>query len=214
MQTAGSGYAEVNGNSSLYDKPENNPIVQNGTPLPNENRGRILIVDAHQDLHQKILDLFADTGYQVQATAGTELVKQIEKRSYELVLLDLSRSQLTRDAIVDQILKAKPWLSIVIVTNEGSLEIWPEAVKKRVYSCLTHPVVPETLDLALRGGVERSRLLAENTALRQKLLSDDLTLAYNRGYLETYLDEELERASPCLPLFDPSGMRDPHKHWV
>lgn len=159
-----------------------------------EISGGVLMVGPEEDFCKRVFDLLADTGYPVQATDSAKLIEEIQQHSYNLVLLDFSSVQSAKGAILDQILKTQPWLSVVIMAKAGGVEPHLEAIRKGVYSYLTHPVPTETLDLVLRNGVERSLLLAENAALKDKVLTDDLTQAYNRRYLEMYLDEELERS--------------------
>lgn len=58
---------------------------------------------------------------------------------------------------------------------------------------LVKPVSPETLAIVVQSCLERSHLLMQNADLQRKTIQDDLTTAFNRRYLDAYLDEELDR---------------------
>ncbi len=152
-------------------------------------------MDGGQAFHRKIVNLLDDTGYRVEATTSGEMVfEEVQEKSYEVLLLDLRRSRSKGHKLLNRILKAQPWISVVVLAKDSSSEARREALQRGAYLYLAQPISRETLDLALRSGVERARLRAENLALKEKVVFDDLTQAYNRRYLELYLDEEIERS--------------------
>ncbi len=163
--------------------------------LLENGQGGILIVDGGQAFHRKIVNLLADTGYRVEAaTSGEMVLEEVQEKSYDVLLLDLRRSRSKGHRLLNRILKAQPWISVVMLAKDSSAEDRREALQRGAYLFLTQPISGETLDLVLRSSVERARLRAENSALKEKVVFDDLTQAYNRRYLELYLDEEIERS--------------------
>jgi diguanylate cyclase (GGDEF)-like protein len=158
-------------------------------------KGRILIVDDDQYFRQQLSDLVGGRGFEVDLAASAEAaIKKIEGNTYDAVFLDLVLPGIEGLELLEQILALRPDLSVVIVTGYGSIESCVNAMKKGAYHYLTKPVEEEVLDLVLRNCVERSRLLQQNAALRQETLLDDLTTAFNRRYMDDYLEEELERS--------------------
>jgi diguanylate cyclase (GGDEF)-like protein len=87
----------------------------------------------------------------------------------------------------------RPDASVLVMAKGGSLESSVNAMKRGAFHYLTKPVEQGVLDIVLRSCMERSRLLYQNAELQQKTIQDDLTTAFNRRYLDAYLDEELER---------------------
>ncbi len=145
--------------------------------------------------HRKIAALLADTGYRVEAaTSGEMVLEEVQEKSYDVLLLDLRRSRSKGHRLLNRILKAQPWISVVVLASDSSAKARRESMQRGAYLYLTQPISQEILDLVLRSSVERARLRAENSALKEKVVFDDLTQAYNRRYLELYLDEEIERS--------------------
>lgn len=162
----------------------------------------ILIVNGEPAFNRKIVTLLADSGYRIEATTSHEVVlEEVQKESYDVLLLDLRRSRSKGHKLLNVILKARSWMSVVVLAKDSSEKVRREAIRKGVYVYLTQPISQKTLDFVLRSGVERAQLLAENADLKEKIIFDDLTQAYNRRYLETYLDEEIERSKRYHHLF-------------
>ena len=62
---------------------------------------------------------------------------------------------------------------MVVLAKDNSAKARREALQKGAYLYLTQPISGETLDLVLRNSVERARLRAENSALKEKVVFDD-----------------------------------------
>jgi len=170
-------------------------MKRNAVSLLKEVKGGILIVDGEQSLHQKIVNLLADPGHRVETTTSSKLdLEELQGEAYDVVLLDLRRSQSKGHRLLQRILEVKPWISVIVVAKDTSATARQKAIQKGAYFYLTQPLSRNTLDLVLRNGIERARVLAENAALKNKVIFDDQTEAYNRRYMEMYLDEEIERS--------------------
>ncbi len=171
-------------------------MKRNAVSLLKEVKGGILIVDGEPSLHQKIVHLLADPGYRVEQTPSSELdLEELQGEAYEVVVLDLRKSRSQGLRLLKQILQTQPWISVIMVAKDASEAARQKAIQRGAYFYLTQSFSENTLHLVLGNGVERARVLAENRALKEKVIFDDQTEAYNRRYMEMYLDEEIERSS-------------------
>jgi len=171
-------------------------MKRNAVSLLKEVKGGILIVDGEPSLHQKIVHLLGDPGHRVETTPSSELnLKELQGKAYEVVVLDLRKSRSQGFRLLKRVLQAQPWISVIMVAKKASETARHKAIQRGAYFYLTQPLSGNTLDLVLRNGVERAQVLAENRALKDKVIFDDQTEAYNRRYMEMYLDEEIERSS-------------------
>ena len=171
-------------------------MKQNAVSLLKEAQGGILIVDGEPSLHQKIVHLLADPEYRVEKTPSSELdLEELQGEAYEVVVLDLRRSRSQGLRLLKRILQAQPGISVIMVAKDASQTVRQKAIQRGAYFYLTQPFSDNTLGAVLENGVERARVLAENRALKDKIIFDDQTEAYNRRYMEMYLDEEIERSS-------------------
>ncbi|MBI3990478.1 MAG: diguanylate cyclase [candidate division NC10 bacterium] len=164
--------------------------------------GRILVADLKRPPQGGISHLLRKRGYRIETVSGSRAaLKKVEENSYDLVILDLGAVRSRDLDLLDQMLKRRPGLSVVIAADDGNAKASLEVAEKGAYSYLLKPVAEDILELVLRSGLERTRLVTENATLKQETLCDDLTTAYNRRYLELYLDEEIERARRfCRPF--------------
>ncbi len=171
-------------------------MKRNTVSLFKEVQGGILIVDGEPSLHQKIVYLLGDPAHRVETTPSSELdLKALQGKAYEVVVLDLRKSRSQGFRLLKRILQAQPWISVIMVAKNAGETARQKAIQRGAYFYLAQPLSEGTLDLVLRNGVERAQVLAENRALKDKVIFDDQTEAYNRRYMEMYLDEEIERSS-------------------
>ena len=158
--------------------------------------GSEMCIRDRPSLQQKIVYLLGDPAHRVETTPSSDLnLKALQGKAYEVVVLDLRKSRSQGFRLLKRILQAQPWISVIMVAKNAGQTARQKAIQRGAYFYLVQPLSDGTLDLVLRNGVERARLLAENEALKEKVIFDDQTQAYNRRYMEIYLDEEIERSS-------------------
>jgi len=176
-------------------------MKRNSVSLLKEVQGGILIVDGEPSLHQKIVILLGDSAHRVETTPSCELdLKALQGNAYEVVVLDLRKSRSQGFRLLKRILQAQPWTSVIMVAKNTGETARQKAIQRGAYFYLAQPLSEDTLDLVLRNGVERARVLAENEPLKDKVIFDDQTEAYNRRYMEMCLDEEIERSSRYVEI--------------
>jgi diguanylate cyclase (GGDEF)-like protein len=162
-------------------------------PVP-RIRGRVLIADTDRQVRRRLLDLIDQRGFQVDvAASATAALKKVEESAYDAVFVDQLLPRIGGLETLARILRIRPEASVVVLAKCGSVESSVNAMKLGASYYLTKPVEGEVLDVVLRSCTERARLLNQNAELQQKTVQDDLTTAFNRRYLDAYLDEELER---------------------
>jgi diguanylate cyclase (GGDEF)-like protein len=171
-------------------------MKRNAVSLLKEVKGGILIVDGEPSLHRRIVHLLVDPGYRVEKTPSSELdLEELQGEAYEVVVLDLRKSRSQGLRLLKRILQAQPWTSVILLAKDASETARQKAIQRGAYFYLTQTFSENTLRLVLGNGIERARVLAENRALRDQVIFDDQTEAYNRRYMEMCLDEEIERSS-------------------
>lgn len=168
-------------------------IAEQRSPLPTK-RGRVLVADTDREVRQELLDLLDRRGFQVDiAASATSTLKKIEENAYDAVFVDQKLPRMGGLELLPRILRIRPEASVLVLGKCGSVESSQHAMKRGAFHYMTKPIEQDVLDVVLRSCTERSRLLYQNAELQQKTIQDDLTTAFNRRYLDAYLDEELER---------------------
>ena len=157
--------------------------------------GRVLVVEEGRQHRQQLAEGVARRGYAVDSAASPEsALKKLEANSYEAIFLEFTPRRTRGLELLSQMLRVRADASIVVMADQGHGRSSIHAAEKGAFHLLIKPVKPEVLDLALRSCAERSRLLQQNAELRERTIQDDLTSAFNRRYLDAYLDEEVDRS--------------------
>lgn len=154
----------------------------------------MLIADGDRKMRQQLLDFLDRKGFQADVATSAEVaLRKVEGIAYDAVFLDQTLLQSGGPDLLPRILRVRPDVSVLLLGTCGGPETSLNAMKQGALHCLTKPVDPGVLDIALRSCTERSRLLRQNAELQRKTIQDDLTTAFNRRHLDAYLEEELER---------------------
>ena len=168
-------------------------IAQQRSPIP-ARRGRVLVAETDRQVRQQLLDLLDRRGFQVDVAAtATAALKKVEEHPYDAIFVDQLLPRIGGLELLPRILRIRPETSVLVLSKCDSVESRVNAMKRGAFHYMTKPVEQDVLDVVLRSCTERSRLLYQNAELQQKTIQDDLTTAFNRRYLDAYLDEELER---------------------
>jgi DNA-binding NtrC family response regulator len=133
---------------------------------------RLLIVDDEPDMLEGLKRLLS---YQLEgvniltAAGGQEALRIARQGRVDLILLDVRMPEIGGMDLLEVLLKEDPWLTVILMTAFGSIELAVEAVKKGAYDFITKPFDKEALLRALKKAFERNRLIRENLNLRQRV---------------------------------------------
>jgi len=124
----------------------------------------ILIVDDDDVLRRALRDRFVHWGHTVAVAAGGEdALALADKRSFDLIVLDLSMPGLSGLDVLDRLRAADCTADVVVLTAHGSVENAVEAVKRGAEDFLTKPADFDLLKRIVERSLER-RQLARLTA--------------------------------------------------
>ncbi len=133
-------------------------------------RGRILIVDDEANARAALAEILREEGYTTETAAdGFKALGKLEEFAPDVVLTDLKMPGLDGIGLMEKAQEARCAATFVVMTAFGTISSAVEAVKKGAYHYLTKPLDFQVLDAVVERAVERSRLLQENSRLRQKL---------------------------------------------
>ena len=134
-------------------------------------KDRLLVVDDEVDMLRLLqrsirqdLDCEIDT-----ATSGTEALKLLETRNYDLALVDIRMPGINGIELLERVKQINPWLTVVMMTAHGVVELAVKSIKKGAYDFITKPFDHEDLIHLLRKALERSQLLRENLNLQRRI---------------------------------------------
>jgi signal transduction histidine kinase len=132
-----------------------------------ESPGRILIVDDEAPVRRTLQRILQAEGYEVDTAAGlSEAIERLRVRAFDLVVTDQRLPENGMELLQEaQALRPPP--VTIILTGYASIESVIEAIRKGAYDYLLKPCHPEELKLAVRRGLEHSRLTRSHALLNE-----------------------------------------------
>src|SRR5436305_3312012 len=107
-------------------------------------------------------------GYVVRTVEdGTSALKELERRSYNLVISDLKMPGMGGLELLEKIAELKTNVLTVIMTGFGTVETAIEAMKKGAYDYILKPFKIEDVERVVRRGIDRQKLAQENLRLKE-----------------------------------------------
>ena len=133
--------------------------------------GRVLIVD-DEPRQVEILRMILDReGFDIETASTAESAAgSMRENPPDVLLTDLKLPGRDGIDLLDQASSIAPNATVIIMTAHGTVDTAVQAMKKGAFDYLTKPLERETVVLAVRRAMEKSRLLGENRELKQQLL--------------------------------------------
>src|SRR5688572_22857125 len=132
--------------------------------------GSVLVVDDEEIMREILEALLTREGYDVRlASSGAEGVELARSHSFDAVVIDVMMPGMNGLETLAELKKLDDDLPAVMITAFASVETAIAAMKSGAFDYITKPFKNDEVLVVLRNAVERRRLVAENTALRQNL---------------------------------------------
>jgi DNA-binding NtrC family response regulator len=133
---------------------------------------RVVVVDDEGDFARglaRLIDRHFPGLDVIPVQTGKEALRVLSEKAVHLMITDLRMPEMTGMQLLKKALGVQPGLSMVVLTAYGTIENAVEALRIGAYDFLTKPIEPEQLFRVVGKGLERSRLLEENSQLRETL---------------------------------------------
>jgi DNA-binding NtrC family response regulator len=137
--------------------------------------GRLLIVDDEKDMLEGLSRMLSYELKDVEIVTTSEAqqaLRLIRQAPTDLILLDIRMPSIDGLELLAALRKEDPWLTIVMMTAYGTIELAVEAIKRGAYDFIPKPFEKEGLLRVLTKGLERNRLIRENLNLRQRIFDE------------------------------------------
>jgi len=133
--------------------------------------GRILIIDDEKDMLTLLKRIISEeTDHHV--TADNDPVNALnlfKNELFDLVITDLKMPKMGGMALLKEMKKIRPDISVVIITAYATIETAVEAVKQGAYDYITKPFKRERILLTIDKVMAWQKIQAENITLRKAL---------------------------------------------
>ena len=133
----------------------------------------ILVVDDDPAMRHLLSVILADHGWEARAVASAaDALRELEARDFDLVLTDVRMPGMDGLALLREIQRLRPELTVIVMSAYGAHDAALEAMKAGAYDYVSKPFKPDEVVLVLRKAEERERLQRENRRLRSQLAAD------------------------------------------
>ena len=132
---------------------------------------KLLIVDDEIDMLRLLKRSIAqDLDCEVEtALSGSDALRLIQSKPFDMALVDIRMPGMDGIELLERIKQLDPWLTVVMMTAHGIIEIAVESIKKGAYDFITKPFEHDDLIRMMKKALERGRLLRENLNLRKRI---------------------------------------------
>jgi DNA-binding NtrC family response regulator len=139
-------------------------------PEEQAGKGHVLVIDDEADIRESLETLLSLEGYSVDlAQNGTDGLRALEQRSYDLVLLDLMMPDRSGMDVLREVRERDLETPIFLITAYGSVEAAVEALKSGANDYFSKPWDNEKLLIEIEHMIARRRLESENRQLKAAL---------------------------------------------
>ncbi len=133
-------------------------------------KGSILVVDDEAEIREGLETLLSSEGFEVTpAETGEAGLARLEDKPYDLLLLDVSLPDRNGLELLKEIHRRDPYLSIILITAYGSIDMARAAFKSGAQDYITKPWSNDELIAQVSLAIEGRRLREENVQLKRAL---------------------------------------------
>jgi two-component system response regulator PilR (NtrC family) len=132
------------------------------------SRDKILVADDEQSMREFLDIMLKKEGYKVAlASNGEDVLKQMEKDIFDLVLMDVRMPKLDGISTLKKIKGVSPETVVIMITAYASADTAIKAMKEGAYDYITKPFKVEEIKLIIKNALEKKNLQKENVLLKQ-----------------------------------------------
>ena len=159
---------------------------------------RILIVD--DEVHMRAIlatNLQQDGHFVIEAAGVAEAKKAIAENEYDVIITDHKMPDGSGLDVLKLVQQDDPTASVIFLTAVGSIELAVESMRGGAFDFLTKPFLPEVIRATAARADEHTRLLRENTRLKNAVLrleGSSEIIGSSTGIL--HVREQIARVAP------------------
>jgi DNA-binding NtrC family response regulator len=160
--------------------------------------GQILIVDDEPHLRRILISNLKQEHHEVVEAAGVnEARSALGEHTFDVVITDQKMADGEGLDVLAAAREADPSLSVLFLTAFATIELAVESMRRGAFDFITKPFIPEVLLASATRAMEHTRLVRENTRLRDTVVrlegSAEIT---GRSIPIRQLREQIARVAP------------------
>ena len=169
-----------------------------------KQRLNVLVVDSDEATNIELKDFLTEQGYQAHVlTEPDQVLEEIKRGRFQLVLLDVSPPVDTGVDLLQKIRAADSDICVVCITALPSVDVAVRTLKRQAFDYLQKPLAMEELHAVIQAAIREKGLLVDlegrlnqevGRRLRERRTGEQLTLKQlaNRTGLSVSLISQIE----------------------
>jgi two-component system nitrogen regulation response regulator NtrX len=134
------------------------------------SRPAILVVDDEKGVQTSLQGVLEDVGFETEGVStGEDCLALIGRREFAVVLLDIWLPGMDGIQVLEQIRKAAPLTSVIMISGHASIETAVRATKLGAFDFVEKPLSLEKTLLVVKNALHQHQLEAENRLLREQI---------------------------------------------
>jgi two-component system nitrogen regulation response regulator NtrX len=133
-------------------------------------RPAILIVDDEQGVQTSLQGILEDAGFEAAGvSSGEDCLSLMSRKDFAVVLLDIWLPGMDGIQALEQIRRAHPQVSVIMISGHASIETAVRAVKLGAFDFVEKPLSLEKTLLVVKNALHQHQLEEENRLLREQI---------------------------------------------
>ncbi len=131
-------------------------------------RAKVLVVDDEENVRASLGGVLGDEGFDVDSVGtGEECLAAVNRRPYDLVLLDVWLPGKDGLAVLRELRTCHPQVYVVMISGHGTIETAVQATKLGAFDFIEKPLSVDKVLLVIEHALDHKRLEQENRNLRE-----------------------------------------------
>ena len=160
--------------------------------------GKILIVDDEPHLRRILISNLKQDHHEVVEAAGVNDARgALGEHTFDAIITDQKMADGEGLDVLAAAREADPSLSVVFLTAFATIELAVESMRRGAFDFITKPFIPEVLLASAKRAMEHTRLVRENTRLRDTVVRlEGSSEIAGRSVAIRQLREQIARVAP------------------
>ncbi len=166
---------------------------------------KILVIDDEKRIRDVTYRMLTQEGFEVAvAETGDEGMQMIEKKNFDIILLDLMMPGISGLDVLPYLKTNHPYSVVIVITGYATLEHSIEAMKKGAFDFIPKPFEPRDLRIVITKAIEFIRTLEDIATEKSRM--GVLVNQLSGGVMATDIQKRIALANPAfLKMIDYFG---------
>jgi len=132
----------------------------------------ILVVDDEKSIRSTLKDILEHEGFTIEvASNGQEALELFSKVQFDAVLCDIKMPGMDGIEVLEKMQETANDVPVIMISGHGTIDTAVEAIKKGAFDFIEKPPDLNRLLITIRNAMDKTTLITETKALKQKLVS-------------------------------------------